>query len=647
MKPRISIAFLIAVLAFGNTITALAGGQLETHEATTIPSPIAGHVLARVIGMRWDPRSIPVKYSMNTTLDPIPNPLGAAFLSVNDARNVLQASLNQWNAIPTSYIEMQITGTTSNAGLIGFNFVNEITFRTAAGFTAIASSPSVTLIRDSTFSHGDDIDGDGDSDVSNAITVTTDVDSDGDLEFPAGNYPAGTILDNDVQFNTKTSNGLRFTIDPAQRDTTTRSVDLTTVAVHEFGHSFGLAHSMDNQTSKDNGDGATMFPFIDTGDPAAEAGQAILAQDDISWASYIYQEGSAPSGPAALQPGDVAFNQAYGVITGEIRHGTLNQPVAGASVYAIDVKNNVTASGYSGTTFLSRNNATGGLFFLPNVADGIANGNYVIPVPKGTYTVGVEAVDGNPAAPGNINFGPQIGNFYGQMNFVEEFFNTKSAQFAVSRVLGEKTPVVVPAGLSGGKTNITTARLSNINNFGVITNIGFTNLPPGSLYAMRIPGSQLTAINPGQVVGLQGIRFETFLSDASVPVIFARAMLTSGVVNPDNSVSVNLASPLAATSGFLGQDSDFSTFYFDSPDLLAKKVRGLITDGSIQELFIVLELPTTGPFPGVSGLPPLIGLSTQPPVLGRSFISPNGGSTWVPQPSFNFRFSLLVSNPVL
>ena len=325
-----------AILAFAVLIATpiFAGGALETVDITgDVPSPIAGHVIAKVIGIKWDARMIPVPYRMNNSLDPVPNPLGAPFLSVAQAQSVMQASFDEWNRIPTSFINMQIVGTTPKTSLQGFDQINEITFRTASGFTAIASSPSVSLIRDVTLVHGQDIDGDGDADVSSAITAIADVDGDGDNEFPARFYRAGTILDNDVQFNTKTSNGLRFTVADSDADTASRSVDLMCVAVHEFGHSFGLSHVLNNQDSNVDGNGATMYPFIDTGDPVSELSQRSPNSDDIAWASYFYPEGSASSGPAALQAGDIAFDKRYGLITGEIRHGVLDQPIAGASVF--------------------------------------------------------------------------------------------------------------------------------------------------------------------------------------------------------------------------------------------------------------------------------------------------------------------------
>ncbi len=285
-----------------------AGGFLETPDITgLVPSPLPGHVVGKLVPIRWDARTIPVRYAVNTTLDPVPNPLGPAFLALADARAELQASFDAWNVIKTSYMQMVIAGATTNQGTVGFDMVNELTFRTSSGFGAIASSPSVSLIEDVTFLHGEDIDGDGDADVSSAIAAASDVDGDGDIEFPAGFYRAGTILDNDVQFNTKTTNGYRFTIDPLAADTASVSVDLMAIAVHEFGHSLGLSHVLDNQISATDGTGSSMFPFIDTSDPASELAQRTLSSDDIAWASYHYQEGTAHTGPAALQTGDIAF----------------------------------------------------------------------------------------------------------------------------------------------------------------------------------------------------------------------------------------------------------------------------------------------------------------------------------------------------
>ena len=644
MKRKLTSILLTVSIVLMSVATSRAGGALQTIDITAgTPSPIPGHILARVIGIRWDSRSIPVQYRINNTLNPIPNPLGPAFLSVADATTALQASFNSWNNIPTSYINMQIVGTTNNPGLVGFNMINEISFRTSAGFGAIASSPSTNLIADVTLANGDDIDGDGDSDVSNAISTVQDVDSDGDIEFPAGFYKAGTILDNDVQFNTKVSNGFRFTVGAANADTVTRSVDLNCVATHEFGHSFGLSHVLNNQNSATDGDGSTMFPFIDTGDPAAELAQAQLSADDIAFASLYYPEGSAASGPGALQAGDVPFASQYGLITGELRHGVLNQPVAGGQLFAIDRSNSsVVASAFSGTTNLSFNPANGGLFFVPNVAQAIVNGNYVMPVLQGNYSVGVEAVDGSPAAAANISFTCQIGNFFGQQNFIEEFYNNQS-EGAIERNPGEAKNVHVNAGQVNGGTNIVTNNVFNISGFGARNFIGFINPPAGGfIYAVQFPASQISALNGGNPTLIEAGLFDTTVVDASVPVVFAKAWLAKGVINPDTTATIDLTTPLDTSTTFVAQDTDFAPFYFKNPQDLTEVIRLGIADGSIQNLFLVLQIPPA-PFAGVSNQPPLIGLSAQAPILGRSFLSTNGGLTFTRRNDLNFRFSLIAS----
>ncbi len=639
--------FLATLLVVLGAVPVFAGGALETLDITGhAPSPIPGHFIAKLVPIFWDARCIPVQYRMNNTLDPIPNPLGPPVLTLAAATTGLQQSFDPWNAINTSYINMQITGTVANPGVRGFDMINELTFRTAATFAAIASSPSVSFIEDVTLVNGDDIDGDTDSDVSSSITTCADVDSDGDIEFPAGFYRAGTILDNDVQYNTKTSNGFRFTTADAAIDTVTRSVDLRAVATHENGHSHGLSHVLNNQKSSGDGTSTTMFPFIDTGDPASELAQRSLDSDDIGWSSLFYPEGTAFSGPAALQPGDLPFSLVYGKISGEVTHGVFNEPIAGASVSATNILNGeLFTSGFSGTTQVSYDPNTGQIFVI-DPAFNIINGKYTLPVKLGIYDIGIEATDGTPAASGNISLTAQIGDIFGQLNFNEEFWNLNQED-AIEARPGQSIPVLGIPFLTINHIDITTNDQVTISNFGTRDFVGFTGSPAGRYYAVQIPASQISAVNPGGDIYIQAAQYDTFVSDASVVPVFAEATLAKGTVS-GTTATIDLANPLAKKTGFIGQDNDFAPFHFNNPVGLGQSVRNKIANGQILNLFLVLRVPTTTPFPGVSAQPPLIGLDggvavNDVPIFLQSFTSDDGGVTFNQVPNFNFRFSLVLT----
>lgn len=645
---------LCLLLVFVGVVPVRAGGALEQIDITgRVPTGFQNQIFARVVGIEWDARTLPVQYSMNTTLDPIPNPIGTPFLSVAAARTALQRSFDEWNNLPTSYIDMRITGTTANGGLRGFDMINELTFRTDAAFAAIASSPSTSLIEDEQLVDGDLLDNDTDSDVSSAITTAQDVDGDGDIEFPAGFYKAGTILDNDVQFNTKVSNGFEFTVSPTAPNPGTRSVDLDTVAVHEFGHSHGLSHSLVNQLSGSDGTPATMFPSIDTGDPPSELAQRSPEPDDIAYSSYFYPEGSAQDGPAALQQGDIAFDSAYSLIRGNLRHGFLNQDVAGGNLFANSVgqdRNTTSIAAYSGTAQLAFNPATGGIFFFTAPSTGVINGNYVIPVPKGSYEVGVEAVDGAPVAANQINFTTQVGAFYGQQNFTEEFYNG-AAEAAREDNPGQRQTVAAQTSVTG--IDITTNRVLNINNFGSRDFVGFTGIAPGTYYAVRIPSTQIAEIIKKGDLVIQAASFDTSVAGSSRLPIFAEATLTTGTVNQDGTASPNLTSPLARVTGFLSQENDFGRLYFDDSRALGQTVRAGVQTGQIRNLFLILRVPNTDQFPGVLPASLRIGLdgtnsatvANDSPIFPLSYTSTNG-TTFVRDTRFNFRFALQVSEPV-
>jgi hypothetical protein len=255
-------------------------------------------------------------------------------------------------------------------------------------------------------------------------------------------------------------------------------------------------------------------------------------------------------------------------------------------------------------------------------------------------------VDGDPVPSGSVNTTTVVGDLWGQQNFNEGVWGGPF-ESAHEVNAGFAFPVVSLPSLTTGNINLVTNNQINIDNFGSRDLVGFTAVPPGFYFAVQIPASQISAVNPGGDLLIQAGAFDTFVLDASVVPTFAEATLTTGTIS-GSTATLDLAHPLARQTRFVGQDDDFAPFYFPFPDLLGRLVRTKIARGDIQNLFLVLRLSKSPP-PGVSAAPSLIGLdggvtNNDVPIYGLSFSSADG-VTFNRSNTYNFRFSLIVAKP--
>jgi len=623
MKTKLLLCTAMLV-GFSSTAFAQAGRQLDLigfDDSVPAPLPSFGDdsvlfIERPVVGIFWDERCASVEYTFNSTVGANPGTPGE--ITPEALVDIVQTGLDRWNDNPSSYIEMNVTNTTDLGARprVGGDFINEITFLTPAGFTVLASSPSFSLSADDTFAAGEDLDGDGDSDVFDPVAAGQntcfDIDGDGDIEFPAGDYAAGTILDNDVQFSS--------TVLWETTATNGGGADVDAVSTHEFGHSHGLNHSLVNQISPTDGTGATMFPFVTTTQANNEEAQRTLSDDDLAASAFLYQEGNGTEPISGLQRGDVAFSRAYGVIRGtaSTSEGT---PLPGAAVRAIDFRGeNLVATTYTGKVSAFQTPA-GGLIAAEESA---VNGDYALPVLSGSaYTLDVEAIDGNPAPVTSISTTSIIASIIGLTDFPEEAI-TRGFSESSNETRPLRSSFFTGIGTSSFSMGDFTANEEVVQRTAGALTAGGTAALLGAndvIYAEMFDREEVSQLIAEGNIPVSGGAETILIGEAASVMTFSNANLSIGIINADGNVEITEV--LSNETDVVGQDGDLASFAFTGTRGLPFRIRRAFNQNPDAQLFFTLEINDieVGPNAGF----PLGFVGLDGTIAGTSFLGIDGG----------------------
>jgi hypothetical protein len=350
---------------------AWAGGNIQFRNPTN---------LSQVFNKLWDDRRLPLTWVLSS--DGLPG----SGLSNATLTSEVTAAFDTWENLSTSRLDFTFGGEVPlrDAGRggplgAGIDGVNLVTF-TDPDMLFPPGVLAVTVVF--TFSQDTVI-----TDANN------DLDGDGTADIPNGTYPAGTIFDGDIAFNSS---------EPWSVTGANGSIDVRAVALHEIGHFFGLCHSMIRD--------AVMWPFLSSNITAARTSKP----DDIAYASFFY-------------PTEPAFSSAFGTIRGQVINGFSGAPVLGAHVFTVDPLTGKSVVGaYTGDT-----------------------GSYVIPgLPPGNYLVAIEPLDGDPVGldPYRIN---EVVQFTFDTNFPEEFYDANESNVEADPLAGLAIAVTAGKDTSG------------------------------------------------------------------------------------------------------------------------------------------------------------------------------------------------------
>ncbi len=254
----------------------------------------------------------PVNQQIVWNVNPARGPNIAGNRAVAD---VIQAAFNTWTSAPNASLNVA-RGPDSAKTSSGMDGQNLICFVCPGDFASEAETLAVTMTTTATAAGG--ADGHG-----------------GTVQF------AGQLLDADILFNTSKN----FSTDAG-----TGSLELQTVATHEIGHFFGLAHSAVVR--------AVMYPF-------APDHETTLGYDDVAAIAVNYGK-TAPDVTTSTIAGTVRLN--------------------GSAVFGAHVFADSTTGDEPFAAFNIRKTPIGAVT-LPD-------GTYVIHgVPAGSYTVTAEPMD--------------------------------------------------------------------------------------------------------------------------------------------------------------------------------------------------------------------------------------------------------------